>query len=626
MHQDTFEKTHVLLIEDSTELRNSLIQILQSSGLGFSVEAVPSSVGFIARLVEGEADILLVDYDLAAGDPSIIVKTVKEIDPFLPIVLVSKNYSDHVFGEAARIGADSYIPLVGVPLKMLPMILSKRIEASGLLKESTDSRRESTLKSFQLDILSSLVRKMIESRDLRSVMQELAEQVVKKLDMKAVSLQRFLKEKNGFAVYGIYPQGKLLRFVRKFFDISSGNYIFPFDPASCIVDQYTADRRAWIGYDFADVFGTTMPSSPARMIQRFAGVESIYNAPFYSNDELLGGIVVGNARKNFTNEEIEAFNAIVHVSSLLFEYNESVNSQIVQSEKLKAIHEISIQLHDNLEPDKLFEVIYEKLDDLIPSDLVRLFLFEKEKRILRVERAVVKKGKIPIYVPKEIPLGKGLIGIAAAEKKSVLENNSHRNPLSYYIGEKPKLEHLLAVPVIHGAEVLGVISLTRWRSERFTESDLSALEIFSTQFAVALHNSQLFDSLARNEGLYRFVLQNVNDALVLVGRDRQILYVNRNFLKITGYEPGEVIGKEFDFLVHHEDRRAVGKRYKDRMNGKPAPIRYMFRFVKKSGEVGVAEYNVVTILDEGEITGILGVVRDITDDLASRSFTGIKPA
>jgi PAS domain S-box-containing protein len=624
MHKGTFEKAHVLLIEDSIDLRNSLAQILQSSKHGFSVEAVSSSVGFIARLMEGEADILLVDYDLSAGDASTIVKTVKEIAPFLPVILISKNFSENILGEAARIGADSYVPLVGVPLKMLPMILSNRIEANGLLKEATDSRRESTLKSFQLDILSSLVRKMIETRDLKSVMQELAEQIVKKLDMKAVSLQRFFKEKKGFAVYGIYPQGKLLRFVKKFFDISSEDFTFPFDPANCIVDQYTADRKPWIGYDFADVFGTTMPSLPARMIQKFAGVESIYNAPFYSNDGLLGGIVVGNARRNFTDEEIEAFNAIVHVSSLLFEYNESVSSQTVQNEKLKAIHEISIQLHENLEPDKLFEVIYEKLDDLIPADLVRLFLFDKRERLLRVERAVAKKGRKQITVPTEIPLGKGLIGIAAAERKPVLENNSHENPLSYYIDERPKLEHLMAVPVIHGAELLGVIALTRWRSERFRESDLSALEIFSSQFAIALHNSQLYDDLSRSEGLYRLVLQNVNDAVILMGNDRRILYVNPNFLNITGYEPGEVVGKEFDFLIHHDDRPTVGRHYLDRMNGEPAPTRYKFRFVKKSGEVGIAEYNVATIIEEGKTTGLLGVARDITDDVVGRSLLEIK--
>ncbi len=612
MHKGTFEKSRVLVVEDSSELRDKIVQILRSSVHGFSVEAIPSSVGLTSKLLEAEIDVLVVDYDIAVGDASMVVKIAKEIDPFLPVVLVSKDFSDNVSMEAERIGADSYSPLTVVTLKLLPMILHRRIEAKTLLRDATDSRRQSKFKSFQLEILTSLVRKMIETQDLRSVMQELAEQIVKKLDMKAASLQRFFKEKNGFAVYGIYPQGKLLRFVRRFFDISSEDFTFPFDPDNCIVDHYTAERKPWVGHDFADVFGTTMPSVPARMIQKFIGVESIYNAPFYSNNELLGGIVVGNARKKYTNEELDAFDAIVHISSLLFEYNESVNSQLMQTEKLKAIHEISIQLHENLDPTNLFEVIYVKLASLIPSDLVRLFLFDRDTEVLRVERVVVKSERKPSSVPLEIPLGKGLVGKAALERKSILENNSHLNPLSYYTGEKPKLEHLLAVPVVHGSELLGVVALTRWRSERFKESDLGALEIFSSQFAIALHNSILYEKLSQSESLYRLVLQKVNDAVILVGKEKKILYVNPKFLDLSGYEFEELAGKEFDFLIYPGDRARIDEYYTGRINGEPVPTHYEFRFVRKSGDVRIAEFNSATLFDEGKITGILGVARDIT--------------
>jgi PAS domain S-box-containing protein len=617
MYKGTFEKSRVLVVEDSSDLRDKLVQILRSSIHAFSVEAIPSSVGLTSRLVEGDIDVLVVDYDLEVGDVSMIIKITKQIDPFLPIVLVSKDFSDHVATEAERIGADSYAPLTEISLKLLPMVLHKRIEAKALLRDATESRRQSKFKSFQLEILTSLVRKMIEAPDIKSVMQELAEQVVKKLDMKAASLQKFFKEKNSFAVYGIYPQGKLLRFVKKFYDISSEDFTFPFDPDNCIVDQYTAERKPWVGYDFADVFGTTMSPLPARMIQKFIGVESIYNAPFYRNNELLGGMVVGNARKKFTDEELDAFDAIVHISSLLFEYNESVNSQINQTEKLKAIHEISIQLHENLDPSNLFEVIYKKLEELVPSDLVRLFLFDKDKQILQVERVVVKGEERRSSIPLVMPLGKGLVGKAALERKSILENNSHLNPLSYYIGERPKLEHLLAVPVVHGSELLGVIALTRWRNERFKESDLGALEIFSSQFSIALHNSVLYERLSRSESLYRLVIEKVSDAVILVGKERKILFVNPKFLDLSGYEIEEVAGKEFDFLIYPEDRARVGEYYAGRLNGEPMPTQYEFRFVKKSGEVRVAQYNVATLFDEGKVTGFLGVARDITDMMRS---------
>jgi PAS domain S-box-containing protein len=619
MNKGTAEKVSVLLIEDSAALGNKVVRSLESLRDGFSVEVISSAARLLAKLIDGGVDILMIDYDLAIGDPAAVIRSAKEIDPFLPVVLISKEYSDNILQETSRLGADSYVPLAAVSPKMLPDILVKGIEAKHLLRQAMESRRQSTLKSFQLDILSSLVRKMIETQDLKSVMQEFAEQIVKKLDMKAASLQRFFKDKNGFVVYGMYPQGKLLRFVEKFFDISSEDFVFPFDPPNCIVDQYTAARKPWVGYDFADVFGTTMPALAARMIQKFAGVQSIYNAPFYSKDELLGGIVVGNSRNSFADEELEAFDAIVHIGSLLFEYNESVSSQKIQNKKLKAIHEISIQLHEELDPDSLFELIYEKLDGLIPSDLVRLFLLDKESNTLRVERAVTKKETSSF--PVELRLGQGLIGKAAIDRRSILENNSHKNPLSYYVGDRPEEENLLAVPVVYGTELLGMISMTRWGREQFTESDLSALEIFSSQFAVALRNSILYDKLSKSERLYRLVLQNINDSVILVGIDKRIQYVNPNFLNITGYKPDEVVGKEFDFLIYPADREFVEAYYAARIHGKPAPARYKFRFVKKSGEVGLAEYNAATISEGEKTTGLLGVARDITDDRSREKLT-----
>lgn len=620
----SFQEIKILLLEDSMDLRDQLSRALQSSKMGFSVEVLSSSVGFSKKLISGKYHALIIDYDLAIGDVPTLLKTAKEVDPFLPTVLISRDFTDRIFVEATRMSADTYIPLTSVFLKMFPKILMKNIETLSFVREATDARHQSTFKSYQLEILASLVRKMVETNDLNSVMQEMAEQVVKKLDMKVVSLQRFLQQENGFAVHGIYPQGKLVRLVQKFFGISLDSFVFPYDPKNCIVDRYTAERKPWTGTDFADVFGTTMPSQAAKLIQKFAGVKSIYNAPFYNKDELLGGMLVGNVRDSFTDEELEAFDAIVHISSLLFEYNESVKLQIIQNQKLKAIHETSIQLHENLELGKLFDIIHKKLDDLIPSDVVRLLLYDDKKQLLREEKAVMRKTKRPDFIAFEIPIGKGLIGRAAAEIRPVLQNNAHLDPLSIYPSERPALEHLLGVPITHHGQLLGMIALTRLKNVPFKEPDLYALEIFTSQLATALYNSRLYDDLSRNESLYRLVLQNVNDPVIFIGTDRRILYVNPKFEDITGYKSEEALGREFDFLVYPDDLPIVTSYYAERMIGGEVPSKYEFRFVRKSGEIGTTEYNVATILDEGKITGLLGVARDVTDDRIARENLKLK--
>ena len=600
------------------DLRDQFIRVLEGSKLGFIVEAFPSSVGLNRKLNSRKYDALVIDYDLAVGDPASIAKTAKEIDPFLPVIMVSRDFTDAIYWDTLQMGADAYLPVTSVSMKMFPRVLLERIKNFSFVREATDSRQQSILKSYQIEILASIVRKMVETNDLKSVMQEMAEQVVKKLDMKVVSLQRFFPRQRGFAVYGIYPQGKLVKFAQMFFGISLDRFVFPFDPENCIVDQYTLEKKPWVGNDFADVFGTTMPSQAARMIQKFAGVRSIYNAPFYSKDQLLGGIVVGNVRKSFTDEELEAFEAIVHTSSLLFEYNESVKAQIIQNHKLQAIHEISSQLHEYLEPEKIFDIIHEKLDTIVPADVVRLFIFDKGKSLLVERKTTVRRGKRPDFMVQEIPLGRGLLGRAAREGNSILENNAHLNPNSIYSAGRPDLEHLLAVPITHHGELLGMIAMTRVKDEPFSETDREALEIFTSQFGIAFHNSRLYGNLQRSENLYRLVLENVNDPVVFIGTEGNLLFVNPKFEELTGYAEDEALGRGFDFLIHPDDLQLVTNYYKARMSGKPVPSRYEFRFVRKSGEVRTVDYNVTVISEGGRITGLLGVARDVTDDKTAR--------
>ncbi len=614
----------ILIVEDSQELREQFNRVLEASKLGFIIETLPGSVGLNKRLTSRKYDALVIDYDLSVGDPAAIVKLTKEIDPFLPVIIVSRDFTDSIYSETQQMGADSYIPVTSVSMRMFPRVLLERIESIGFVREAIEARHQSTLKSYQIEILASLVRKMVETHDLKSVMQEMAEQVVKKLDMKVVSLQRFFPRQNGFAVYGIYPQGKLVKFAQMFFGISLDTFVFPFDPEHCIVDQYTLERKAWIGTDFADVFGTTMPAQASRMIQKFAGVRSIYNAPFYSKNQLLGGIIVGNVRKNFTDEELEAFDAIVHISSLLFEYNETVKAQIVQNHKLQAIHEISSQLHENLEPGKIFDIIQEKLNSIVPADVVRLFVYNSLSHSLVERETIVRKGKTPAFMVPEIRLGTGLIGLAASERRSILENNAHLNPQSIYSSGRPELEHLLAVPVTHHGELLGMIAMTRLKDEPFSETDREALEIFTSQFGIAFNNSRLYEDLQRSEGLYRLVLENVNDPVIFVGTEGSLRFVNPKFEELTGYSSDDVLGKKFDFLIHPDDLSMVKRYYLSRIGGSFAPGRYEFRFVKRSGEVRTVDYNVTAISEGGRVTGLLAVARDVTDDITARKNLELK--
>ncbi|MGC8594894.1 MAG: PAS domain S-box protein [Candidatus Kryptoniota bacterium] len=605
----------VLLVEDSVEIRNRLIRLFRSANLGFEVDAYASNVGIYRKLSESRYDAVLLDYDMAAINPFVIARAALDIDPFLTVMFVSDNYSDTVFSEVISAGFRNYSPLTNVGMKLLPNLLKELVESSARLRTSHEISRASKLKSSQMDILGAIVRKMVETHDLKSVMQQLAEELVKKLDVKVVSLQRYYPEKRGFAVYGIYPKGKLLKFAEMFFGVSLDSFVFPFDPEHCIVDQYTEQRKPWIGSDFADVFGTTMPSQAARMIQKFAGVKSIYNAPFYNKDQLLGGIVVGNARESFTTEELDAFNAIVEISSLLFEYNETSNAYFKESQRLRAVHKTSLSMHRNLNPEEVLSTIQNEVAEIVSADFLAVYMKKENEDKLELKKFTALKGKAKKTAPEVIRIGETIIGRAAADMRTLIANE-----VSFFEETTSSVrENILCVPMAFGKELLGMLVVGRFNlAEPFDFTDLSVFEIFTSQFALALNNSKLFENIVKSESQYKLLIENVNDPVVLINTKGELIYVNNRFESLTGYKPREIIGKHFSFLVHPDDLALVNQRFSARVVGSEEPGRYEFRIIAKDGDVKFIDYSVTLVREGKRITGLLGVGRDITNEIQSR--------
>src|SRR5438045_8467935 len=63
----------------------------------------------------------------------------------------------------------------------------------------------------------------------------------------------------------------------------------------------------------------------------------------------------------------------------------------------------------------------------------------------------------------------------------------------------------------------------------------------------------------RLEDWYKQVLDTAPDAMVLVGTDEKIRYVNRQFERLFGYAGTDILGKQLDALIPIRFRAGHGK-------------------------------------------------------------------
>jgi PAS domain S-box-containing protein len=126
----------------------------------------------------------------------------------------------------------------------------------------------------------------------------------------------------------------------------------------------------------------------------------------------------------------------------------------------------------------------------------------------------------------------------------------------------------------------------------------------------AEQESALKKELQESEEKYRLLVDNANDAILII-QDERIKFFNPAALKLTGYPAGEFLEMPFKLFIHPIDRSTVVDRYKKRIKGDDVLSTYNCRFIKKQGEEVWVQVNAVrTMWEEREAT--LTFCRDIT--------------
>ena len=97
-----------------------------------------------------------------------------------------------------------------------------------------------------------------------------------------------------------------------------------------------------------------------------------------------------------------------------------------------------------------------------------------------------------------VPMGSGITGAALREKRPIYVADVSRD--ARYICTIPSTRCELAIPLMSGDEVLGVLDLQTENTDHFDSETIDLLTLFSTQASMALQNARLY-SLERRRAM-----------------------------------------------------------------------------------------------------------------------------
>ncbi len=160
---------------------------------------------------------------------------------------------------------------------------------------------------------------------------------------------------------------------------------------------------------------------------------------------------------------------------------------------LKALQQVARSLTSELDLDCLLAQILQSAMEVMQAGAGSLLLFDPltNELVFRVAQG----GTGNALLDRRFPSDQGVAGAVFTQRQPAIVNDVDRDDRFLRIGDGPEFTatSLIAVPLVHQEQVIGVIELLNKKSgERFNQDDQELLLAFAAQSAIAIDNAQLY--------------------------------------------------------------------------------------------------------------------------------------
>lgn len=205
-----------------------------------------------------------------------------------------------------------------------------------------------------------------------------------------------------------------------------------------------------------------------------------------------------------------------------------------RNQVIETTGEISQRLTTILNTSELTTAVVQTLQEVFHYYHVQIYLLDKAKQALVMAGGTGDAGLAMLHKHHQIALGKGLVGQAADTKASVLVANVTKietwlaNPLL------PETKSELAVPILVGETVLGVLDVQADQEDGLTVEDVALIESVAATVAFALQNARLYEQV-QTRADHEAVVNQINQQILSASTMERVL-------EIAAQELGQSLG------------------------------------------------------------------------------------
>ncbi len=223
----------------------------------------------------------------------------------------------------------------------------------------------------------------------------------------------------------------------------------------------------------------------------FADIRSMMILPISTSQSMYALAVQTHEKHRFLPVEIELARTIGNQAGIALENADLYQSTLATAERLSALNQVSAEISATLDPEGIYIALHNAAAQLMPVDAFIVALLDETSN--EVDGAyVVDMGQRISGV--RLPFGQGLSGrvIASGEPLLTLEATEAEASGAVTIGEKGTPHSIVAVPMVSGSRIVGMLSAQSYQYNAYDEKDLQLLSTLANQATVAIQNARLF--------------------------------------------------------------------------------------------------------------------------------------
>jgi len=280
--------------------------------------------------------------------------------------------------------------------------------------------------------------------------------------------------------------------------------------------------------------------------------------PIMVKERVIGAISLDRVgdQPPFSADEVSLCQTIANQAAVAIENARLYEKVTERMREATALYKVSNQLMRTLNLDQILEKVLRVLQRSFGYLNCAILLVDEEAEELEIKAArgypQEIAGKVRLKIGQE-----GIVGWVAAHKTALNVPDVTQDSRYVEVVEETRSE--MAVPMIAGDKVIGVLDVQRSEVSAFNDDDLRVLSSVAAQAAIAIERARLYSAerrlrttIAEERAKLEAIIGGTNDAIIVTDAQNRVLLMNQAAQRAFQVETVPEMGRPLEEVVSNE--------------------------------------------------------------------------